>query len=161
MAVCFLKNKKGISPLIATFMLLFFAIVLGVIVMNWGRAQLEEGARCPVDTGIHIVSVNNAPEICYGGRGEDGFINFILENGVKQDISKVHIRILGTKNLLEMDIADSYIKKGESLMGNVPYSFDLFGDIRQVKITPKIILYGNEELICQEQSIEITRLKVC
>lgn len=30
-------NKKGLSPLIATILLVLFAVVLGTIVMGWGK----------------------------------------------------------------------------------------------------------------------------
>lgn len=36
------NNKKGVSPLIATVLLIAFAVALGAIVMNWGRAYVED-----------------------------------------------------------------------------------------------------------------------
>ena len=32
-----IKNKKGVSPLIATILLIAFAVALGAVVMSWGR----------------------------------------------------------------------------------------------------------------------------
>lgn len=41
------NNKRGISPLIATIMLLAFAIALGSIVMTWGKDLIESAANEP------------------------------------------------------------------------------------------------------------------
>lgn len=35
-------NRKAISPLIATILLVVFALVIGTITMNWGRAYVED-----------------------------------------------------------------------------------------------------------------------
>jgi flagellin-like protein len=35
-------DKKGVSPLIATVLLIAFAVALGAIVMNWGRGYVED-----------------------------------------------------------------------------------------------------------------------
>ena len=37
-----MNNKKAVSPLIATVLLIAFAVALGAIVMNWGRAYVED-----------------------------------------------------------------------------------------------------------------------
>jgi len=35
-------NRKGVSPLIATVLLIAFAVALGAIVMNWGRTYIDD-----------------------------------------------------------------------------------------------------------------------
>lgn len=35
-------NNKGLSPLIATVLLVVFALVIGTITMNWGRSYVEK-----------------------------------------------------------------------------------------------------------------------
>lgn len=37
-----LGNRKGLSPLLATILLLIFALVIGTITINWGRAYVEQ-----------------------------------------------------------------------------------------------------------------------
>lgn len=46
-AGCFFKNyplrsKRAISPLVATMLLVVFALVIGTITMNWGRSYVEK-----------------------------------------------------------------------------------------------------------------------
>ena len=56
-------NRKAISPLIATILLVVFALVIGTITMNWGRAYVEnieepkEDAK-PLESAI-IISIKD------------------------------------------------------------------------------------------------------
>lgn len=34
-------NKKGLSPLVATFLLVVFALIIGTITMSWGKSYVE------------------------------------------------------------------------------------------------------------------------
>mgnify|MGYP006293519257 CR=1 FL=1 len=38
----FLKNKKALSPLVATLLLLAFALVIGTATMNWGKSYVDK-----------------------------------------------------------------------------------------------------------------------
>ena len=38
---CF-RSKKALSPLIATVLLVVFALVIGTITMNWGKSYVEK-----------------------------------------------------------------------------------------------------------------------
>jgi flagellin-like protein len=63
--------KRGISPLIATVLLIGFTVALLVVVMLWGRGYIEEVKQkegtiseqklnCATDIGIDITSINVA-----------------------------------------------------------------------------------------------------
>lgn len=155
-------NKKGMSPIISTFLLIFAAILIGIVVMNWGRASLEEGAKCAVDTGISIVELNSEPQVCFAGQGDKGLIHFIVENGANVDVEKLHFRTIGSKGVLTTELTESSIQLGGSIIKDVPYSFETFGDIQQIKITPMLVLYPQEPpLLCGEQAIIVENLKPC
>jgi len=155
-------NKKGISPLIATVVLIILAIGVGVIVMNWGRAELEVRSKCAVDTELKIVTLNNEPQICYSGSGDSGFIKFIVENGPNVDIGSLLFTSIGSKKPYNTELSGSSIEKGYTIQKTVPYNYNLFGDIKQVKITPKIIVYSAEpSLICTEQALVLENIKPC
>ncbi|MBW3013338.1 hypothetical protein KY340_03970 [Candidatus Woesearchaeota archaeon] len=44
-------GKKGISPLVATVLLITFAIVLGAIVLNYGQSFVKEATAAPLEVG--------------------------------------------------------------------------------------------------------------
>ena len=56
-------NRKALSPLIATILLVVFALVIGTVTMNWGRAYVEnieepkEDAR-PMESAV-IISIKD------------------------------------------------------------------------------------------------------
>lgn len=155
-------NKKAISPLLSTILLILIAVGIGIIVMNWGRAHLEVGAKCAIDTEMKIVLLNNIPQICYAGSGESGYVSFIVENGVNIDIKAIQFRAIGKKQVYTTELADSSIEKGYTLMKTVPYNFDLFGDIRQIKLTPKIMVYPEEpSILCTEQALILEDIREC
>lgn len=43
----FLRNKKALSPLIATLLLLAFALVIGTATMNWGKSYVDKIDEAP------------------------------------------------------------------------------------------------------------------
>ena len=49
-------NKKGLSPLMATLLLVIFAIALGSVVMSWGKEYVEEA------TAVKEVTVEDVAE---------------------------------------------------------------------------------------------------
>ena len=155
------KNKRGLSPLVATIILILFAVVLGVIILNWGRAQVVKAAKCPVDSGMKIVSLNGRPQLCYAGSGDTGYIEFYLENGVTVDIAGILLRVIGEKDLYQREL-HTVIERGYTIKEVVPYNFNLFGKIKQIKMIPKIDTYpGEPPLICQEQALTISNIRVC
>ena len=153
-------NKKAVSPLIATLLLIFAAVVLGVLVMNWGRAQVEAGAKCSVVTDMKFIEIGGVDQICYSA-AEKGFIEFTVENGVNVDIEKLHFRVIGSKKVYATELT-GVIEKAGALKQTVPYNGRLFGEVKQVKITPKIILYpGDPAILCEEQAIVAEKVRKC
>ncbi len=50
----FLRSKRALSPLIATILLVVFALVIGTITMNWGRSYVEKIKEEPVGVGADV-----------------------------------------------------------------------------------------------------------
>jgi len=162
MGFALIRGKRGISPLLATVILLILAVGLGVIVMNWGRASLEAGSQCAVNLNLKLVEVEGIPQVCYSGAGPNGQVSFIVENGPNADISQLQLRIIGSKKIYMTDLADSSIKANYPLMKTIPYNFDLFGSIKQIKLIPRVILFPNEPpLVCSEQALILEDIREC
>lgn len=151
-------NKKGISPLIATLLLISFAVALGVVIMNFGRAQVEMEAQCPIDIGLTLSNVNGNNEFCYDKAAKE--IRFTLENGINIKVEGLIVNIIGTNQAQSAELNDAKVGKAGNYMGKVNYDSGSSGDIRQVKITPKVILY-DEEQICVEQALVVENIKDC
>lgn len=42
-----IRNKKALSPLVATLLLLAFALVIGTATMNWGKSYVDQIDEAP------------------------------------------------------------------------------------------------------------------
>jgi len=150
-------DKRGIAPLIATVLLIVLAIGLGVVVMNFGRAQIENSARCSVNIGFGLLSLNNQPQVCLDKA--DNQIYFVVENGGNIEIEGIRLRAIGSEAVLVTDLNDRLEKLG-TLMKYTNYEYSQYGDVSQFKLTPLVSLYGQKEY-CNEQSIIIENVREC
>ena len=157
------SSKKGVSPLIATVLLIAFAVALGSVVMNWGlNLNLGKSADKCRNVEIKIRNIGVA-EVCYGSFGSNGFINFIIDNTGSTEISGLAIWIIGDKGTWLSDLDNITIKKGalfEKKDKDVSYDFSKFGNINQVQFIPKIKSEQTVE-ICPKNSIKAEKLGFC
>ena len=150
-------NKRGIAPLVATIFLIVLAVGLGVVVMNFGRAQIEETARCSVNIGLRFVELNAQKQVCFDKAQNQ--IYFIVENGGNIEVDSMSVRVIGSEEILVTDVNDK-IEKFGTLMKYLDYDDERYGTIKQLKLTPKVSLYGQEEY-CDEQSIIVENVREC
>lgn len=50
-------NKRGLSPIIATILLIAFAVAIGVMIMSWTTGTVKESTHCD-DISDEIINVN-------------------------------------------------------------------------------------------------------
>ena len=156
-------SKKSVSPLIATILLIAFAVALGSVVMNWGL-NLNLGKSSDKCRSVEIKIRNiDVAEVCFGGFGTKGYINFIIDNTGPMDISGLAIWIIGDKGTRLFDLDNILIKK-DSLYDKkdkeVVYDFSTFGNIKQVQFIPKIKTEQTTE-ICPKNAIKAEKIGVC
>ncbi len=151
-----MMNKRAISPLIATILLIAFAIALGLVVMNWGKSYIEEKAEFtagPADVSgcglveLSIIQVSGRDKICYNPN--DFSIEVFLENGPDATIQDLQVRVVGSQGIKTLDsVLDKPIDAGVSAQIRFNYPSGL-GDVQQVKITPVI----GEGAACTRQAV--------
>jgi len=151
-----IKNKKGVSPLIATILLIAFAVALGAVIMSWGRnisfpVKEQVNENC-VKVSIAIEKINNIPQVFYGGTEKNGFVKFTIENDGEKDIEGIIIWIIGEKNTSTIDIGQSSIKVGYPLIKRASYDFNKYGKIKKIKFIPKINVLG-AIMVCARNSL--------
>lgn len=157
-----LKLKKGVSPLIATILLIAFAVALGSVVMNWGLSlNLGSVDKCR-NVEIRIRNIDLA-EVCFGGFGENGYINFIIDNSGTIDVNGLAIWIVGDKGTKFFDVDNILIKKNslyEKRDKEIAYDFLAFGNIKQVQFVPKIKSEQTIE-VCPKNAVKAEKIGVC
>ncbi|MBW2984350.1 hypothetical protein KY361_04500 [Candidatus Woesearchaeota archaeon] len=147
-------NKKGISPLISTLLLIFFAAALGIVVMSWGKtAQLEkvEAAACD-KVCLDIVKIAGEPQLCYS----DGVLRYTLENTGAVYIDGLKLFIVGDE--IEKIEQDAYIAPADIV--NLESAYETKTTIKKVKITPGIVV-GEGREFCPKKGVEVDSIKEC
>ena len=166
----FFMDKRGISPLIATVLLIAFAVALGAIVMNWGRSYVEETARqsaitsdtkvtCAQQVRLDVVQVNRVPRICYN---EDaGNIEITLQNRGEVDILGMLFNVLGedgaTTEESDFVLARSRIRKFD-----IEYDRSEFGEIEFVQVVPMVQVTGSAvPAECSDSNLQWEEILPC
>ncbi len=147
-----MRNKKGISPLIATVLLIAFAVALGAVVMNWGRAYVEDTARdtgvtsdtriaCSQNVAVQLVHVGGSPRICYND--DDQHVEITLQNRGSMDLEGFVFNILGTQGSGESYDYNVTLSRSGIERFELPYDASDHGSVEFVQAIPKIMVRGS------------------
>jgi flagellin-like protein len=104
-------NKKAVSPLIATVLLIAFAIALGSIVMNWGKTYVEEemesgqtefyaSKECDRDIDIRIKTIGGRPQLCYDLTGTNLDLDFMIYNAGPRTVEGIKVIAYGNRGYI-------------------------------------------------------------
>lgn len=151
-------RKRGISPIIASLLLISFAVALGVVIMNFGRAQVELEAQCAIDVGLHLSEVSEKNLFCYDRQNQQ--VAFTIENGPNIRVEGLIVNVIGENKAESFTINSAKMNKAELYQGRIPYNSANSGKIRQIKIIPKVILY-DEEQVCQKKALILEDISDC
>jgi len=151
-----MKSKRGISPLIATVLLIGFTIVLAALIMQWGSSLLKEqtettgttskaqiACSTEVDFTLDKAVVNGASlDVTLTNNRDRPLVDFIARikynSGTLAGTTETVTSIIGTVGQL-----GSFASKKYSIVKTVAA-----GD--SVDIIPKIDINGNQ-VACSEQ----------
>ena len=174
-------GKKGVSPIIATVLLMAFAIALGALVMTWGKNYVEDTTEevssrsltartCALDVSVEVMNIGGETTLCKtesGGLLQN--VQFVLNNrGSPIDDVQVNLidedkNILTRKNKLPSPLTQAQAKKItiENVLIPQPSSDPLeFKSLKQIIITP-IINLENEAVYCPNKAIEEDIIPIC
>lgn len=150
-------QKRGVSPLIATVLLIAFAVALGAVVMNWGRTYAQdtqdkvqqtadEDVACTLDVAMDVVKLTSGVKLCFGGSSSDGYIQATLKNTGKKAITSTDVSIIGATGQVfnNESINASDIDPGLATFMNITYDYTTYGKIEQIRFVPNILVRGVE-----------------
>jgi len=130
-----IKNKRGISPLIATVLLIGFAVALAAVVMTWGldfiqstadttEQQTENTLTCATELSFTITNVDlTSGEVTVDNRGQVDIssVTFrvytatgVTTNETIETIAKFEVKTL-TPTIEENSLVDSTVTKVEAI----------------------------------------------
>jgi len=162
-----IQGKRAVSPLIATVLLIAFAVALGAVVMNWGSAYVETTqtattARYQADVGcnqevqFNIISISGLPQLCNTSTS----INFTIENGPYIDIAAMQLYVIGENAVMKQTLENFSMAKGDITRTGVAYDLATNGTIQQIRFIP-IIEVGDRRSVCTQRQKTIDRIRSC
>lgn len=150
-----LRSKKGISPLIATVLLIAFAVALGAVVMNVSASLIEEQTKEPAidcaKLAIDFFKVRERPQVCFA----DGQVTYRLTNTGIYDVTDVRVQIVGERGV-EQGMLGSAMAPADIKDSAIDYSIAKNGNIVSARFIPL-----SDEMICQAQGVELVDVKDC
>ncbi len=159
-------NKKGLTPLLATGLLVGISVALGAIVMTWGETYVEERASFAIGAeevapGCDIASISvpfvlGKPDVCASG----GKLIFSMDNGPNTEIFDLKARLLGTRGVANYEnLLKTPLPPGNGIKISVSYELGI-GEPVQLKLTPKV---GPIERIveCPRRAVSVEPIPPC
>jgi hypothetical protein len=158
------------APLVATVLLIAFAIALGVVVMSFGSTyydnsrfsthELNETELCS-SVELVVFELQGQGQLCYGGNGTGGYVSFVLVNRGRSALEGVQLWVVG-ESIYVTDVTDEALEPGQPLEGRESYDFTRYGQIRQVQLIPKVAIPGSSDyLFCFDQAIKQETVRTC
>jgi len=145
--VSFFRSKRAMSPLIATVLLIAFAVALGAMIMNWSSSLGELGG--PDCSGITMI-IN--PYVCYAQK--------ILRISVQNTGNPVEALTFKVSDVNNNEINfkhNSKIVSGEVFSKEYPFER---ATMTRVDIIPSVS-YQDKVVECDKPVLRIDELKDC
>ncbi|MFT7615986.1 MAG: flagellin-like protein [Candidatus Woesearchaeota archaeon] len=143
-------NKRGVSPLIATVLLIAFAVSLGAVIMNLG-ADLAHNA-CST-ASIEVKEVGGKARICVDDASKE--LKITVEN-TGEALNGLKISIIGQSVVNEdivVDLEPTDIHVETISIGDI-------GFVDAVTVTP-VIVEEEDITYCSDHSIEYIDIPKC
>ncbi len=154
-------GKKAVSPLIATVLLIAFAVALGAVVMNWGRSYTEQTAenvkkksdvdvKCSLDVKMKLLELSDKPQICVGQWGANSYINFTALNDGAKKIEAIQVMVIGDGTpgvVVNTSVSNSTITIAGAVKISAAYTYSAAGNLKKVRLIP-VVEIGGVQTVC-------------
>jgi flagellin-like protein len=148
-----MENKRGISPLIATLLLIAFTVALGAMIMNWGSTWVSP--ECD-NIKLEIPMIQNTPTFCYDETTQ--YLKIIIKNSGTIAVDGILFRSINENlQISEVSLENSKIDSGGILRKDIFYKKS---EKFKVEFIPKIIV-NNQEKLCTGQTLSLERFTPC
>jgi len=145
-----MQSKKGVSPLIATVLLLAFAVALATVII-----QLEPFSKCV--SKVNIKTIDGKQRICYNE--DSGQIEVFVVNNDKKAVTGFKVTVSATKEPLNIGSIALHIGQNDEGKLRFPFDPETHGEIVGINLFPQINASNRIEE-CQ-MSDEILSVPIC
>ena len=150
------KNKKAISPLIATVLLIGFAIAIAILVWFWYGNIIKDAAEKQSITGQGQLTCSSkvifsVKEASCTTTPKNNIAIFLENKG--QKIENFRIRIDGDKNSKTISLGTG-LGETESRQTSVAYDSSIGTKVTKIVVTP-LLSQGENPVVCNNQQLEV------
>ncbi len=155
----FKRNKKGVSPLIATVLLIGFTIALAVLIWTfWGNIIKQQAEKTGAQTLGEFDCASKVSfrvkDVCY----ETNKLVFDLENTGSTTIDSFSMSITGSSDTV-LEKLNIVIKEGEAKQTRLSYDANV-GTLEEIIVFPVIIREG-APTTCTEKTVILDIINAC
>jgi flagellin-like protein len=140
-----ITSRRGISPLIATILLLAFAVAIGTMAVSY----LVDATRTDACDNARLAFQEGAPA-CY----RDGRVSVILTNRDEQLITSATVKFVNANGDLDETRAALALNSGSATKVDLPYQ-TVYPQGVVMTVTPAIMHEGKEKF-CFERELTTT-----
>ncbi len=146
-------HKKAVSPLIATVLLIAFAVSLGAVLLTYMTSLGECGG-----VSIEVAELEGESVVCFNSNTNK--LDFTLENSGREDVEYLKLTLTGALNVDNTDVTRA-IPRSETEKISVDYKMQYLGKLQKLKIVP-VVIEDDEEVICPtEKTLTIEGIPEC
>ena len=159
-------NKKAVSPLIATVLLVMIVVSIGAAVMVVIQGLTEEQITnvetqsdliaCGSEVDVDLVEIDNNYRICTNVSDASSNITLYLENSGLKDITGFKVIVYGADGFSSMTYTSTAatLDKGEIklLAFNFSSVASTYTELDRIEINPQVT--GRETVTCKEPNLQ-------
>ena len=170
------KEKKAVSPILATAILIAFTVALGAVIVTWGgnliaeqatdvSAKTDRSVKCSIDLVISVLEIHNEKFICYNRTGSRN-LEFIIENQGSASAEGVRVFLLDandrTKTLDSLTDLGGHNRTKYNMSINTTDDGQSFGfPPTKILISPILSASGSTIDVCSDNRIDIEEIEEC
>ena len=155
------RDRKALSPLIATALLIAFAVSLGVIIINIGidTPDEHEGPQTSAceRTEIGLQQLTDGDAICYDAQGQR--VRFLLKNTGDQTIDKIMLRAIDSNQDVGEQEANAQLPPGG--LGKFEIAYETSSPNNLVASITPIVTDAGAQKACPDKEIQEVTLPLC
>jgi FlaG/FlaF family flagellin (archaellin) len=148
------STKKAMSPLIATVLVIAFAVAIGVMIMNWTTSFEENGSQASSKDYCNGLALSVNPVACFDGSN----VVIHVKNTGSEKFDGIMLNSVTESGELDFKIKDSSMIPRESADKKIPFQYS-GGDVT-INVVPFVMVEGSA-VACLEGSYSQSNLPNC
>jgi len=149
-------NKKGMSPLIVTILLIAFAVALGTMIMNWSSDNVIATPVSCESTNLVFQQAFDEDVLCFNE--ETGKLHVAIKNDGSSAMDFiVYRRINQDYTIRDVKMTDSYLGSGKIYAADIQF---VNAEKVHIEFIPGIMI-GGQESLCTEKALVRENIRIC